>query len=145
MGAVIIGAYLAFGRGIIDVERFRQAVTRLGFAQPGRYLAYSAALIGGGSLAEEYVWRWFVFRRAEIIWAAAATLMAAIFFTIHHIIALAAHFGPTVTFIASVGVFAGGWIWSWCYERYRSIWPGYISHAIVDLVILALGWKLLWG
>ena len=41
------------------------------------------------------------------------------------------------------GVFVGGAVWNWCYLRYRSIWPGYVSHAIVDAALLAIGWKLL--
>jgi membrane protease YdiL (CAAX protease family) len=48
-------------------------------------------------------------------------------------------------FTGAAGVFAGGAVWSWCYLRYRSIWPGYVSHAIVDAAILAIGWDLLFS
>src|SRR5262249_41959418 len=145
IGIVIIGAYAAFGRQFIDVTAFRETARRLGIVSPGRFVGYAAYLVFFNSLAEEYIWRWFVFRRSETVWPAAATLLAAFFFTVHHVIALAAQFGAAVTVVASSGVFIGGWIWSWCYARYRSIWPGYVSHAIVDLAILSLGWKLLFG
>lgn len=145
IGIVIIGAYALLGRHFIDVTRFQETARRLGFSSPARFVGFGAYLIFVNSLAEEYIWRWFVFRRSEIIWPTAATLLAAFFFTVHHVIALAAQFGPAVTIVASAGVFLGGWIWSWCYERYRSIWPGYVSHAIVDFAILFLGWKLLFG
>jgi membrane protease YdiL (CAAX protease family) len=141
----IIGAYAALGRHFIDVMSFREMAQTRGFGTPGRFLIFGAYLVCINSLAEEYIWRWFVFRRSEIVWPAAATLLAAFFFTVHHVVALAAQFGPAVTIIASAGVFMGAWIWSWCYERYRSIWPGYVSHAIVDFTILFLGWKLLFG
>jgi membrane protease YdiL (CAAX protease family) len=145
IGMVIIGAYAALGRQLIDVSGFQEKARRLGFGSPGRFLGYAVYLVCVNSLAEEYIWRWFVFRQSEIVWPAAATLLAAFFFTVHHVIALAAQFGPALTIAASAGVFVGGWIWSWCYERYRSIWPGYVSHAIVDFAILFLGWKLLFG
>jgi membrane protease YdiL (CAAX protease family) len=145
IGFAIIGAYAAMGRQLIDAVRFQQMAKTRGFGTPGRFLVLGVYLVCFNSLAEEYIWRWFVFRRSEIVWPAAATLLAALFFMVHHVIALAAQFGPAVTIIGSAGVFVGGWIWSWCYERYRSIWPGYVSHAIVDFAILFLGWKLLFG
>src|SRR5262249_38911570 len=124
---------------------FQHKAKELGFGTPGRYALLAAFLVCINPLAEEYIWRWFVFRRTEIIWPAAATLLAAFFFTVHHVIALAAQFGPVVTVVGSTGVFIGGWMWSWCYARYRSIWPGYVSHAIVDFAIFSLGWMLLFG
>jgi CAAX protease family protein len=145
IGTVIIGAYAALGQRLIDATQFQEKARSLGIGSPGRFVGYAVYLVFVNSLAEEYIWRWFVFRRSEIIWPAAATLLAAFFFTVHHVIALAAQFGPAVTILGSAGVFVGGWIWSWCYERYRSIWPGYVSHAIVDFAILSLGWKLLFG
>jgi membrane protease YdiL (CAAX protease family) len=42
-------------------------------------------------------------------------------------------------------VFTGGAIWSWLYVRYRSIWPGYLSHAIVDVAVFAVGWWIIFG
>jgi membrane protease YdiL (CAAX protease family) len=145
IGIIIIGAYAALGRHFIDAMRFRETAKARGFGTPGSFLILAVYLVCINSLAEEYIWRWFVFRRTEIIWPAAATVLAALLFTVHHVIALAAQFGAALTTIASAGVFVGGWIWSWCYERYRSIWPGYVSHAIVDFAILFLGWKLLFG
>jgi hypothetical protein len=98
------------------------------------------------ALLEEYVWRWFVFRRCEDLaggWPAA--VLAGLFFTVHHVFALRAQFGWNVTVLGSVGVFAGGVIWSWCYLRYRSIWPGYISHVLADVAFLVIGGLILFG
>ena len=64
------------------------------------------------------------------------------FFTIHHIVALQNYFDPLATAICSVGIFIGGAIWSWCYIRYRSIWPGYLSHAIVDVAVFSVGYVM---
>jgi uncharacterized protein len=99
------------------------------------------------AVLEEYVWRWFVFRKCEalvrISWL--AVLLSAALFTVHHVLALAAQFDWMITLAASAGVFLGGAVWSWCYLRYRSIWPGFVSHVIVDIAIFAIGWRLLFA
>ena len=43
----------------------------------------------------------------------------------------------------TLGVFLGGCAWSWLYLRYRSIWPGYISHIIADIAVFGVGWMIL--
>ena len=45
--------------------------------------------------------------------------------------------------LASAGVFVGGVAWSWLYRRSGSIWPGYLSHAIVDAAIMGVGYAAL--
>jgi len=98
------------------------------------------------SLLEEYVWRWFVFRRCEdLLPGTAAVVASALCFTVHHVLALRLWFDWRVTALASTGVFIGGAVWSACYLRYRSIWPCYLSHAIVDAAVLSIGWTLLFG
>ena len=48
-----------------------------------------------------------------------------------------------VTLISALGIFIGGAAWSWCYVRYQSIWPGYLSHALVDLAVFAVGYHII--
>ena len=60
-------------------------------------------------------------------------------------IALAGQFNWGITLLASLGVIIGGASWSWLYLRYRSIWPGYVSHAIVDVPIFVIGYRLIFG
>ena len=43
------------------------------------------------------------------------------------------------------GIFIGGTVWSGLYLRYRSIWPGYASHAIVDVAVFGIGWWVIFG
>ena len=130
----------------IDVELFRESAARIGLDTPTRYLAFAAYLSLVNSLVEEYVWRWFVFRKCEaLVGGYPAVLLSAAFFTAHHVFALAAQMPWLVTVIASLGVFAGGAVWSWCYLRYRSIWPGYVSHVVADVAIFWIGWRLLFS
>ena len=35
--------------------------------------------------------------------------------------------------------------WGWLYLRHRSIWSGYVSHAIVDVAVFVIGYGLIFG
>ena len=74
-----------------------------------------------------------------------AVLLSAVLFTLHHVIALRAQFDWLPAILASLGVLLGGVAWSWCYLRYRSVWPGYLSHLIVDVTLLWIGWQLIFA
>jgi membrane protease YdiL (CAAX protease family) len=145
LGATIVGAYLLLGSWI-DVELFRAAATRIGLGTPVRYLGFAVYLSLINALVEEYVWRWFVFRKTEaLVRGYSAVVLSALFFTAHHVFALAAQMPWLVTVLSSIGVFVGGAVWSWCYLRFRSIWPGYVSHLVADVAIFWIGWRLLFG
>jgi membrane protease YdiL (CAAX protease family) len=114
-----------------------------GIGSPGIYLAFAAYLTFVNSLLEEYVWRWFVFEQCAVLMPnKAAVPAAALFFTLHHVLALRLQFGWLITLLGSLGVLTGGALWSGLYLRYHSIWPGYLSHVCIDLVILTIGWWL---
>ncbi len=72
-----------------------------------------------------------------------AVFLSALAFTLHHVIALRVYLGWEGVVPAAAGVFTGGILWSACYVRYRSIWPGYISHAIVDIAVFGVGFHLI--
>ena len=130
----------------IDPATVTESAARTGLNRPAIYIGGAVYWITVNSLMEEYVWRWFVFRKFEVlIGGKFAVMAAALAFTAHHVIALAAQFNGAITFLASVGVCIGGATWSWLYLRYRSIWPGYVSHAIVDLAIFIIGYRLIFN
>ena len=111
-----------------------------------RYVAFAIYLILINSLVEEMVWRWFVLQQCERLMSRRiAVLASAAFFTLHHALVFHVQFGSSAGALASASVFAAGCIWSWCYSRVRSIWPGYVSHVAVDLAGLAIGWRVLFG
>ncbi len=128
----------------IDLDLMRKKGMDIGVGSPLPYLVLTLYVCTVNAVLEEYVWRWFVFRKCEVLLPAwAAVVVSALLFTVHHIFALSAYFPPGLTALSSVGVGVGGIIWSWCYLRYRSIWPGYVSHVIVDITIFAIGWMLI--
>jgi uncharacterized protein len=147
IAAIIFGAYALVRKlDVMDVDLIVERAIRTGLNQPGFFIGGALYWITLNSLMEEYVWRWFVFRKFEMLFGGKAAVMAsALGFTAHHVIALAAQFNWPITLISSLGVFIGGATWNWLYLQYRSVWPCYVSHAIVDVPIFVIGWWLIFG
>ncbi len=143
---VIIAAYLRWGATLVDRPILLQKLTAIGLASPWLYCGAALYWILVNSVLEEYVWRWFCVRQAEsFLPPLLAALLAATCFTAHHVVAMSVYLRLPLLILCSLGVFFGGMTWSLLYVRYRSIWPGYLSHAIVDLAIFGVGAVLLFG
>lgn len=139
----IVGGYALLGRHWVDVSHIRQIAESVGLASPKVYLGAALYWCTVNSVLEEYVWRWFVYRKCEVLLPMKSAVAAsAIFFTIHHVIALHAYFDLRITVLGSLGVFVGGAIWSTCYLKFRSIWPGWVSHIWADLAVFGVGYHL---
>ncbi len=142
----ILVSYMLFGSDLLDVQMLTETAQKNQLDVTWRFVGFAIYLITVNSLLEEYVWRWFVFRKCETLlpgWL--AVLASAGLFTIHHVIALKAQMPWAATLLCSTGVFIGGAVWSWCYLRFRSVWPGYLSHALVDLAILIIAWQVIFS
>ena len=145
MFGVIYGAYVWLGQQWIDAEVARSQAAAVGLLNPGMFAAFAIYFTLVNALIEEYIWRWFVYCKCEVLvpggWA---VTLAALCFTLHHVVSL---FGFTenwsVTILGSIGVFIAGAIWSGCYLRYRSLWVCYISHVWADLAIAIVAWQIL--
>jgi hypothetical protein len=143
--AIVLGAWLVDARHM-DLAPLHAAVREMNLASPAAYLAGAAAWTLVNSLIEEYVYRWFVLRQCEaLLPPAMAVIASAAVFTIHHVIALNQYLEPSFTALASAGVFVGGIVWAALYYRYRSIWPGWISHVLADIAVFGLGGWLLFA
>jgi len=146
VGGAILLAWLLVGRSRVDAGPLLEVARQSGFDQPAVYLGFAAYLALVNALLEEYVWRWFTLRQCErLLGGASAVGAAALFFTLHHVVAIRSFLPWSLTLLASAGVFAGGLLWGALYLRYRSIWPGYVSHVLVDVAVLSVGWMLLFG
>lgn len=147
--AVIWIVYLTIGTSLVDPEQVRTMAAANGIDKVLPYLGLVLTLTFINALLEEYVWRWFVYTKCEKVtphlrgWI--AVQLSAFLFTVHHIIALTAQMDLGPALLASLGVFIGGIVWSWCYRRYGSIWPGYISHIFADLGVFSVGAMILFG
>jgi membrane protease YdiL (CAAX protease family) len=143
---IILAAYLLAGSRLIDRPLLAERLAAIGMASPYVYVGGALYWILVNSVMEEYVWRWFCVRKAEaLLRPVPAALFAATCFTAHHVVALHVYLKLPALVLCSLGVFVGGATWSLLYVRYRSIWPCYVSHAMVDLAIFGIGAALLFG
>ena len=143
---LLVGLYLSTALGDVVVAAapaIRAKATTLGIL--GYYVPFAIFLACFHSLIEEYYWRWFVYGeiRGLIGNGFRAHLLAALAFSLHHMV-IATQFFPLLyglLFGLSVGV--GGVLWSALYEKTNSLLGSWISHIIVDLCILGVGYNLI--
>jgi len=145
MAGAIGGAYWFLGQGWIDSAQVQAKAQQVGLMNPLAYLGTATYFTVINAFVEEYVWRWFVYRKWEtLVPGVAAIYLAAFCFTLHHIIALVAYTGNAwVVVLGSLGVFGAGAIWCGCFLTYRSLWACYVSHLLADGAIALVGWHLL--
>lgn len=119
-------------------------VGQLGIASAGRYLAFALFLALAHSAVEEIYWRWFLYGRLrERLSERSASLVAALAFASHHFVVLAAF--TTVLWVAIGGLLVAlmGWLWCELFRRTGSLSGSWLSHVLVDIAVLWLGWDLL--
>lgn len=146
LGMSIVVVYWGVLGDMVDQAAVRRAAAAMDLATPTSFLAAAAGWTLVNSVVEEYVYRWFILRELRaLISDVAAVLGSAAIFTAHHTVAMSVYLGRLPTLLGSIGVFLGGAIWSGLYLRYGSIWPGWISHALVDVAVFLVGWHLVFG
>jgi len=130
----------------IDPAGLRAAAVANGFATPGRFVIVCAYMCVVNAALEEYAFRWFLFSRCRtLLGGGAAVLAAGLLFTAHHVIVLRAYFDWPLALACSLAVLLAGISWSALYLRYGSVWPGYLSHLLVDAAVMSVGYQILFG
>ena len=125
---------------------FQQRLTSFGLESKALFtvvfLFYSFCHSG----LEEYYWRWFAFRSLEkrFNWLTSA-LTANIAFVFHHVVILGVYFGydSFVTWLFSLSIGVGGFVWQLIYKKTDSIYGAWLSHALIDAGIFGLGFYML--
>lgn len=116
-----------------------------GIGTPGGYLLLAVFYAVIHSLLEEYYWRWFVFghlRRS--IPEGIAAVLSSLAFMSHHVLVIgefAGGYGPLTWILAST-VAVGGLVWAGLYQRSRSLYGPWLSHALVDAGLLWIGYGM---
>ena len=137
---IIFGTYWLAKGSLIDPEA-KQSIDELGISSPAKFFIFASAMSLGNSLMEEYVWRWFVFSKFKVlVGVCPAIVFSAFFFTVHHVVIMWNFGSLSLVFLGSMGLFTGGIIWAWLYNKYNSIWPGWICHVAADMAILWIMW-----
>ena len=130
--------------GVIDAAAVavRAKVVSLGFLE--MFIPFAVYVTLVHSLIEEYYWRWFVYGNLrDLLPRPAAHAVAAVGFSLHHIV-VTAQFFPlpwALFFAACVGI--GGLIWSLLYQRQGTLAGAWASHAVVNAALMILGHHLL--
>ena len=144
VGAVLLGAYLLAKDSLIDPAEAKRIIDELGLSSPAKFFIFASSMSLINSLMEEYVWRWFVFSKFKVLFGARpAIVLSAFFFSVHHVVILWGLGTLWLVFLGVIGLFVGGIIWAWLYNKYNSIWPGWICHVAADTAIMWIGWWIL--
>lgn len=145
MSIIIIITWLIFENSI-NLDEMKVILESQGLSNFYLYVFGMIYWIFINSLLEEYVFRWFITTKASILFGNDyyAIIFSAFLFTLHHAIALY-FFGFIFwqIFIASFGLLTAAAIWSWLYLKYQSIWVCWLSHAICDIVVFSIGFRVL--
>jgi uncharacterized protein len=122
-------------------------LTQFGLATPSLFLVFGVFVSLPHALLEEYYWRWFVYGRLRNhVSVGTAMLLSSVGFMAHHVIVLAVympgHFWSGAVPL-SLCIVVGGLFWAWLYEKYGTIYPAWLSHALIDMGIFVIGYDLL--
>ena len=128
-------------------EQARAKISAFGLTSPAFYLLFAVFLSLLHALLEEYYWRAFVFAELKkLVPVPVAVAISSLGFMAHHVIVLNVYFPGrfwTATVPLSLGIAAGGAVWTWMYHRFGTIYPGWIGHALIDATLMFVGYDLL--
>jgi len=147
MMLVVWLAYFILGERMLQPEALKAILDPVGLTVPWKLAAAIMFWVFINSVLEEYVFRWFITSKIELIFGGKwrSALLSSAIFTLHHSIALIFFLDPLGAVIASLGVFIGGTVFSWLYLEYRSIWIAWVAHACADIAIFAIAWDIVIG
>ena len=146
--ALIVGVSCVWPALAVMGTEIQDRLARIGINSLWQYVLLALFYSAIHSLLEEYYWRWFVFGQLRRWFAPGlAAVLGSLAFMAHHVIVLGYYFGPTSLgcLLCSAGVAVGGIAWSWLYHRSDSLLGPWVSHAIVDAAIFAVGYQMLRG
>lgn len=136
---IIAGAFFAL-RSLIDFGnissnlKVNYGVTALTYP----FIALAIVLIN--PFIEEYFWRGFVFRVFNKYWRGYWT---GLLFALHHVIIIAGWFNWWQFLLVTVFLAIIGILFNWVYKKTDSIYATLITHTVADLVIVIIGFFIL--
>lgn len=143
IGLTAMVLYIHVLANVLPVDEVQLKAAQLGFAGK-TFILFALFVIIANSTLEEYYWRWFGFTQLKKVFPSGrAILLSGIGFALHHVVILVTFFGWGPGLLFGFCTAVGGWIWCWFYDRYDSIWPSWISHALVDAGLMFIGFDML--
>lgn len=129
---------------ILDDNRDRIAgrIRDLGVAD--HFLWFALFISFFHAALEEFYWRWFVFGLAQkVMRLPLAYLVASAAFASHHVVVLSQFFPIAWALVLGACVGIGGAMWCWLSYRYNSLYGAWVSHMVIDLGLMWVGWEVL--
>lgn len=126
-------------------EVVRQKIQERGIDTVWKYAGFGVFYAVAHSLLEEYYWRWFVFRQlTRYLRIGPAILISSFGFMAHHVVLMKSFFGwgSAWTYLFSLAVAIGGFVWAWLYNRSQSLYGPWGSHLLVDAAIFLVGYEI---
>lgn len=140
----VVGLYLGpLAQVAADAApRIATKVDQLGIAP--YYVTFALLLSVAHSAIEEFYWRWFLYGHLRDRLARhPAAMIAASAFACHHLVVLAVYTTPLWVALGGLAVAFMGWLWCVLYRRTGSLLGSWISHVLVDLALMWVGWELI--
>ncbi|MBT5707688.1 CPBP family intramembrane metalloprotease [bacterium] len=110
------------------------------------FWTFAVVISVGHSLLEEYYWRGFVFGqlrlRFSLFWSHS---LAGLTFSLHHMVICSQFFPMPWGILLGGSVAIGGVCWSLLYQRHGHFYGAWLSHLIVDLGLMTIGARLVFG
>ena len=145
VGLMFLGMLTPLGdiiRG--NAENIRLRVEGLGMLD--HFILFTVFVSVLHSFLEEFYWRWFVFGNLRrVVSLPLAHLIAGIGFAAHHIVVLSQFFPLWLAIALGSCVGIGGIFWSLLYQRQNTMLGIWLSHMIVDIGMMVIGYRLIFG
>ena len=110
------------------------------------YIPFAIFLSVFHSLLEEFYWRWFGYGQLARLWPKPwAAAVASLAFAGHHYVVLGSYFSFWIAALFDTLVGVGGALWCGHYQRQKSLAGAWASHFLVDVVILTIGYRLIFS
>jgi membrane protease YdiL (CAAX protease family) len=140
---LVLADFALFGEAASAV---RAKVQSFGAGTPASFVVLAVFYSAIHSLLEEYYWRWFVFGQlARGCQLPAAIAVSSISFAAHHVLVVGHYFTwlSIWTWLFTLAVIVGGAFWAWLYHAGRSLAAPWLSHALIDAAIFAVGYHMI--
>ena len=150
IGLAMFAIYFAYaipsGLFADPIAAVRAKIQSFGVSSPPTFLLLALFYSAIHSLLEEYYWRWFTFNQlTRHCRLPTAIAISSIGFAAHHVLVLQLYFGwlSPLTWLLSLAIVIGGAFWAWLSHRSNSLVAPWLSHALIDAAIFAIGYTML--